>query len=353
MESWTNAAGYPVLNVRRIYKTGQVVISQERFLADKRLANSHVWYIPFNYIDRNPRNDIVEQNCFFWLTSKASMLTIDTPENQWIVFNRAQVGYYRVNYDQRNWELIIDTLLTNPLAIPRANRAQLIDDAFNLARAEYLDMAVALKLLTYLRLEMEYAPWAAANNVLNYFHGKLQGTAHYAGFAAFVDEIVSEVYKTLQVDTVTTEESTLHKYLKHTITTWACRAGNQDCLDKTNAALKREVDEQIIVHPDVASAVYCHGLRDGSYRELSYLVPKMVGSKNQAHRTDLITALGCTKDAQSIVPLLTALQLPTVAYLSTERTQLIDAIVAGTGSDGIAALVQYLMNAGNAKNLSR
>lgn len=353
MESWTNAAGYPVLDVRRIYKTRGVVISQEQFLADKRLPNSHVWHIPFNYVDRSPRKAVEEQNGFYWLTSKASMLTTGTPENQFIIFNRDQFGYYRVNYDQRNWELIIDTLLTNPLAIPKANRAQLIDDAFNLARAEYLDMAVALKLLTYLRLEMEYAPWAAANNVLNYFHDKLQGTAHYAGFVRFVDEIVSEVYKTLQVDTVTIEESAIHKYLKQTITSWACRAGNQDCLDKTYAALKREVEEKIIVHPDVASAVYCHGLRDGSYLELSYLVPKMVASKNQAQRTELITALGCTKDTQSIVALLTAIQIPTVTYLSTERTQLVDAIVAGTGSEGIAMLVQYLMNANNAKNLLR
>lgn len=353
MESWANAVGYPVLNVRRIYKTGEVLISQEQFRADKRLPNSHVWYIPFNYVDRSPRKAVEEASGFYWLTSKASIHTTGTPDNQWIIFNRDQFGYYRVNYDQRNWELIVDALHTNPLAIPKANRAQLIDDAFNLARAEYLDMAVALKLLSYLHLETEYAPWAAANNVLNYFHGKLQGTVHYAGFVRFVEEIVVEVYKTLQIDTVATEESSLHKYLKQTITTWACRAGHQDCLDKTYSALKREVDENIRVHPDVASAVYCHGLRNGTYRELSYLVPKLVESKNEAHRTELITALGCTKDAQSIIPLLTAIQLPTVTYLSTERTQLVDAIVAGTGSDGIKALIQYLMNTSNAKNLLR
>ncbi|XP_062562501.1 aminopeptidase N-like [Armigeres subalbatus] len=351
MESWTNAAGYPVLNVRRNYKSGEIIISQEQFFSDKWLPNNHVWHIPYNYVDRNIReaDDATE---FLWLTSKATKLITNTPNTQWIIFNREQFGYYRVNYDKQNWELIIDTLHTNPLSIHRANRAQLIDDAFNLARSERLDMSIALKLLAYLRLETEYAPWAAANNVLNYFYNKLQGTVHYQGFENFVNEIVTDIYKTLEVDTVSSEETTLHKYLKQTISSWACRMGNQDCLDRTYEALRREVNEAVAVHPDVLSVVYCYGLRNGTYQELSYLVPKMVGSSNQAHRTEIITALGCTKDVQSIASLLTIIQLSTVNYLSTEKTQIVDAIVAGTGSEGLQVLIQYLTNVNNAMALS-
>ncbi|XP_001658979.2 aminopeptidase N isoform X1 [Aedes aegypti] len=350
MESWTDAAGYPVLNIRRNYKSGQILMSQEQFLADKWLPNNHVWNIPYNYIDRNIR-ETADGSDYQWLTTKTAVLETETPNDQWIIFNREQFGYYRVNYDQRNWELIIDALLTNPLAIHRANRAQLIDDAFNLARSERLDMVLALKLLTYLRLETEYAPWAAANNALNYLYSKLQGTVHYPGFVNFVSEIVSDVYKTLEVDKVSTDEPTLHKYLKQTITGWACRVGNQDCLDKTYDALKREFNEAVAVHPDVASVVYCHGLREGTYRELSYLVPKMIESINQAQRTEIITALGCTKDTQSITSLLAIINLPTVNYLSTEKSQIVDAIVAGTSSEGLAVLVQYLMTVNNARAL--
>nr|XP_019533285.2 aminopeptidase N-like [Aedes albopictus] len=350
MESWTNAAGYPVLNIRRNYKSGEIVMSQEQFLTNKWLPNDHVWHIPYNYVDRNIREAADEPN-YQWLTSKAGVLKTETPNDQWIIFNREQFGYYRVNYDRRNWELIIETLLTNPMAIHRGNRAQLIDDAFNLARSERLDMSIALKLLSYLRLETEYAPWAAANNALNYFYNKLQGTVHYQGFVNFVSEMVSDVYKTLDVDKVSPEESTLHKYLKQTITNWACRVGHQDCLDKTYDALREEFSNGVVVHPDVASVVYCHGLREGTYQELSYLVPKMASSINQAHRTELITALGCTKDIQSVTSLLTIIHLPTVNYLSTEKSQIVDAIVAGTSSEGLAVLVQSIMTVNGARTL--
>ncbi|XP_001849884.2 aminopeptidase N [Culex quinquefasciatus] len=339
MKSWTDAPGYPVLNVRRVYKTGEAILSQDRFLADKRLPVNHVWHIPYNFVNRGARSG----DQLRWLSTKAAKIDLETNEDQWVIFNREQFGYYRVNYDRRNWDLIIDTLLTNPATIHRANRAQLIDDAFNLARSDRLDMSVALKLLTYLRHETEYAPWAAANNVLSYFYAKLRGTPYYAGFANFVHEITSEIYATLQVTTVSEDESTLHKYLKQTVSSWACRMGNRDCLDRTFNALTNEVIEQQAVHPDVSAVVYCYGLREGSYQLLSYLVPKMVQSKNQAQRTDLINAMGCTKDAESVRALLTVIQISTVSFLSSEKSQIVDAIVAG-GREGIDVLIDYLMN---------
>ena len=42
--------------------------------------------------------------------------------------------YYRVNYDQDNWDALADTLRDAHTTIDRQNRAQLIDDSFNLGR---------------------------------------------------------------------------------------------------------------------------------------------------------------------------------------------------------------------------
>lgn len=91
--------------------------------------------------------------------------------SNWVLANHNVVGYYRVNYDDGNWQRLLNTLSTNHTVrllhsntmtsidiysidagnkhlvlvvtmsfflflkdIPRINRAQLIDDAFNLAR---------------------------------------------------------------------------------------------------------------------------------------------------------------------------------------------------------------------------
>uniref|UniRef100_A0ACB8FPM7 Uncharacterized protein n=1 Tax=Sphaerodactylus townsendi TaxID=933632 RepID=A0ACB8FPM7_9SAUR len=55
-------------------------------------------------------------------------------EKNWLLGNINQTGYFRVNYDVRNWKLLIDQLIRNYKVISVSNRAGLIDDAFNLAR---------------------------------------------------------------------------------------------------------------------------------------------------------------------------------------------------------------------------
>ncbi|KAK7498964.1 hypothetical protein BaRGS_00009773, partial [Batillaria attramentaria] len=52
----------------------------------------------------------------------------------WILANIQQYGYYRVNYDPQNWNALIKQLIKDHTVIPPVNRAQIIDDAWNLAR---------------------------------------------------------------------------------------------------------------------------------------------------------------------------------------------------------------------------
>lgn len=44
------------------------------------------------------------------------------------------LGYYRVNYDRPNWIALARVLSESTNTIHLLNRAQLVDDAFNLAR---------------------------------------------------------------------------------------------------------------------------------------------------------------------------------------------------------------------------
>lgn len=94
-------------------------------------------------------------------------------------------GFYRVNYDERNWNLIWSQLIQDPFAIPVWTRAQLIDDALNLARAGRLAYTQALNLANYLRKETEYLPWKAALDSLEYLDGMLLRSSTYESFKVF------------------------------------------------------------------------------------------------------------------------------------------------------------------------
>ena len=84
-----------------------------------------------------------------------------------------------MNYDRANWQLIIEQLSRESYRdIATINRAQLVDDALNLARAGRLDYATALDVTSYLAHETEYLPWKAALTAMSFldtmlvkFHG--------------------------------------------------------------------------------------------------------------------------------------------------------------------------------------
>ena len=159
MDTWTLQMGYPVLRVRRdsdgtallqqvnrlsrYYKTFKTFVTfQERFILnlDGPTTNDehiYMWYIPINYATQDdPNFNISTPEC--WMTPMEGTKTIESglpTLDKWVIFNRAQTGYYRVNYDQNNWELIIAQLKKDHRVISNINKAQLIDDSMELARA--------------------------------------------------------------------------------------------------------------------------------------------------------------------------------------------------------------------------
>lgn len=78
-------------------------------------------------------------------------------------------GFYRVNYDARNWQLLTRAAAAGVLS--EAQRATLLDDAVALCRAGRLDVDVALELLKGVTAAPEGSPpcvpcWTAARAAL-------------------------------------------------------------------------------------------------------------------------------------------------------------------------------------------
>ena len=55
-----------------------------------------------------------------------------------------------MNYDARNWRLLTNQLMSSRNEIDSTNRAQIVDDSLNLARAGELSYDVALNVSAYL-----------------------------------------------------------------------------------------------------------------------------------------------------------------------------------------------------------
>ena len=59
------------------------------------------------------------------------------------------------------------------------DRAQLIDDAFNLARARITAYDTALDMTSYLHKELEYLPWDSAASGFGYISSMLEQSSSY------------------------------------------------------------------------------------------------------------------------------------------------------------------------------
>lgn len=173
MTTWTEQAGFPLVTVT--LNGNDAVITQKRFYSNTSYSSNATWDIPLTYtISHNPN---FENYSIIWFPATASNITIKNilhGGDGWIVFNLGEIGYYRVNYDDELWSQIQDALHSDDFdGIITINRAQIVDDVFNLARAGLIQYTRALNIVSYLEHETEYYPWYSALNGLSYLNRRI------------------------------------------------------------------------------------------------------------------------------------------------------------------------------------
>jgi aminopeptidase N len=179
IESWANQTNYPLVKAFRI-APGRLCISQEPFRLNRSYieTGSRLWWIPLNIITSTRTNAKQSIKVSAWHGAQKFLdieLPNDASDNDWFLLNPQQVGYYRVDYDQENWNALMKVLNSDDIQrVPAIDRATLIDDAFNLARAGYKEYAQALKLAEYLHRETDYEPWLVASKTIRFLDNKLR-----------------------------------------------------------------------------------------------------------------------------------------------------------------------------------
>lgn len=247
METWTNEAGYPLVTVTRDPSNASIALSQKHFLQDAEYRGLP-WpgkYIPIT-VATSINANFTDTMPDFWMVPKINStrrpiagMTNDT----WIIVNKQETGYYRVKYDADNWKLLVSALQKPDFdRIHNLNRASLIDDSFNLARAGEQSFDIALDLMHYLRNETDYAAWAAASVALAFLEKFHRQHPSYNHFERFVHDITEDAYAGLRL--VTDERDHLSRKKRVVIGKSACRHGLSKCIEDTK-----------IVFRDIVSAI--------------------------------------------------------------------------------------------------
>lgn len=194
MDTWTLQQGYPLVTISR--NGNQLRLTQKWFLLNPENTlqgtaeyDKYRWYIAFTYTTRQELNWDMEtkptwftpqaQECEsllfniyfclifnFYFDFTFSQVLVNLPAgtsaDSWYIGNLKRSGWYRINYDTENWNRLVAQLNQNHLLIDPIHRAQLLDDSFNLGRAEVLPQTRFLDITVYLVKEDDPIPFIPA-----------------------------------------------------------------------------------------------------------------------------------------------------------------------------------------------
>ncbi|RLU27565.1 hypothetical protein DMN91_001369 [Ooceraea biroi] len=352
MSTWTDQPGYPVVNA--VLSGDTLTLTQKRFLLnewieppEKRRYNHTFYWVPIDIVTSLEPYRISVDNKG-WLGPEAKTFYIN-PTNFWFIVNREQNGFYRVNYDVASWKQLIDTLNSIRFeSIHVLNRAQIIDDLFNLARATHVEYELLMDATKYLMRERSHLPWKAFFNGLSYVYERFERFKDVEEhLTKYVLRLMSGIYDTLGFEDQEKDEH-LDKLNRELVLQWACKLRKPECTKKSKdlfAAWRGDTSKRI--PRNARAAVYCTAIRDGTTEDWKFLWQKYQETNFASEKKMFISALGCSADATNLQTYLrTAVEeynIPNATFRKQDVAAVFSSVYSASQL-GVNVVLDFLIN---------
>ncbi|CAH1647273.1 unnamed protein product [Spodoptera littoralis] len=304
-KSWSDKAGHPLLTVNVDHASGRMTVVQTQFDVNNGVSSSNgLWDIPLTWT-RAKSPDFNNLKPSEFMSGPLKIIDRGSTGREWVIFNKQQSGFYRVNYDPSTWALITLALRSdNREVIHEYNRAQIVDDVFVLARSSILSYTRALNILSFLEFEDKYAPWVAAIAGFNF---ALRRLAH--------DDIERENLKNIIFKSSTAivqrlgfnEGANSHfmdDLLRMHVMTFLCNAGHEQCSEAATQSFQAWRVNGTRIPPNMRPWVYCGGLRNGNEADFDYFWQRYLAEDLSNEKVVMINAAGCTGNENALHKLL-------------------------------------------------
>ena len=298
MDPWTLQTGYPLISAIR--QDHLITLTQSRFLASPgEEVEEAFWWVPVSYA--YAEGDFEDTAPRTWLPANEDVVSVVEEEanlEMALILNVKQTGFYRVNYDLENWRKIAVSLLAEHTAIHIMNRAQLLDDAFNVAKAGLLDYQTALDQTLYLGQEMDYMPWKVSLNGFSYLAKMLHRAPGFGAYEDYLRVIIKPLYARLGYDEIE-GEPLADSLLRVDVVAQACGLGDPDCVARSLQYLSQwmetpepDVEDPIPTH--VRSTALCTAISASSSSVWEFVYQRYLASSNPSKKITLLESLACS-----------------------------------------------------------
>ncbi|KAJ9591527.1 hypothetical protein L9F63_001881 [Diploptera punctata] len=313
MDTWTVQTGYPIITIKRDYENGTAHLSQERYIGGSGSEDKYIegsgsednpcWIIPLTYTTQTEKDfETTLPRSWFTCNSTSKEVSGLPTDDHWVIFNVKIAGLYRINYDDKNWELISNILNSDKFnTIANLNRVQLVEDSMNLAWEGILPYKTTIRLLTYLQHETEYLPLSAAFSNFKDLDKMLRRTLAYGTFREYLRKLLTPIYRKTGNITDIDKLSLEGLKLKRIVVSWSCLLQMGDCVEQTRDLFNawKKLDNPDVNNPiplDLKSTVYCSAIRYGGEKEWRYAWDRYLSSNLATEKNNLMYALSCTRE---------------------------------------------------------
>ncbi|XP_074090187.1 aminopeptidase N [Macrotis lagotis] len=298
MDRWILQMGFPVLKL----DTTTGVLSQKHFLLDpnstvsRPSAFNYKWIVPVSSLRKGGQTDSV------WLeTESAAFDQLKVTGDNWILLNINVTGYYLVNYDEKNWQQLQQQLQSNLTFIPVINRAQIIHDSFNLARAKHVPTTLALENTLFLEKEKEYLPWQAALSSLSYFRLMFDGSEVNGPMKRYLKKQVTPLFnyfKQLTQDWQHRPLTLMEQYNEINAISTACSNDLTECGELASSLFNQWMKNPSNnpIHPNLRSTIYCNAIARGGETEWDFAWEQFRKATLVTEADKLRSGLACSKE---------------------------------------------------------
>src|SRR6478752_4315784 len=182
---WTEQPGFPIVTAKR-EADGKIRLTQERFTVNFKNATPLLWQIPLTY------SVVGDTPATLLMTDKTAALG-NIPADRALKLNLNGAGNYRVEYDDRSWQLLLK-------ALPKLgveDRVNLMSDAWALVQAGRAPVSLYFGLVEKLPASTDLAEREQIINVLDFVNGLLVGSSERERFQRYARSLLRPTFAKL------------------------------------------------------------------------------------------------------------------------------------------------------------
>jgi len=294
MDSWISQTGYPVVTAERVYGHNMVNFKQARFFLSGAKNDTTLWKVPISYTTKDSL-DFSDTKPKVWLNEKSLTKSIGASPSSWFLANVNQTGYYRVNYDLQNWEL----LAKDYLRLPSIVQTQLLSDAFNLAFANHLPYSVVFNFTDQLASVKEHTVWSVFASEMNSLMTLTTNTKLSKMLKAYCRDLVAKGNWTFNKNALSSDHS--KRLYQVTVTNFASSLDLPTLVGEAIGIFFQILSqEKVDIFTDFKYSIYSIAVRHGGAEEWDEVWKQYLDSNVGSDKELLLRVLASTKDIKAL-----------------------------------------------------